>query len=199
MRIAFVLSLAACGGGDPNVPDAALERDAAMIDAAVAVDAPSCLVANAVTATKAVGTEKVTADANPVKDGLFYEGFYTDDAKPDGFYMFLFSGSGPFTDGIAPMTIDIGALPDEQNGDTCSACLVLEGDVDVANHTETVDYMPRTGKLTITSLQDTFTATLTDATFRQVDMPDGGATPDDPSGCTASVANYTFSGTIVVQ
>lgn len=200
----FLVLVAACGSSSAE-PDAAKQLDAksvdaTVVDAAPVVDASTCLVASPLTATKAIAsTEKTDADANPPVDALFYEGFYTDDVKPDGFYLFLFSGGGPFTDGLAPMTIDFAAMPDEQQGDTCSACIVLEGDVDRDTNTETVDYLPKSGTLTISSLKDRYTATLTNAVFRQVDMPQGGSTPDDPSGCTVTVPSYTFDTPIIVE
>lgn len=106
----------------------------------------------------------------------------------DKLYVGLYEGWGTFAsvpfDGFAlPLTIDIGADPDEQNYDTCGTCIsVLE---DVTGNGDYVRQLVATsGTIEITALPthpgDTFTAVLRDVVLEEIDLDglfvSGGAT-----------------------
>lgn len=190
--ITSTLLLMACGdtgGGDG-------------VDARPNVDAPPgggpCMIADNLGTISAaqqpsgisMGGTPADPDAVEVRAPFNLEGFNT-----DWFAIRLWKGTTAFPTTIAPGTFDLTGP--ELDYSTCGACVMLVGD-----HTgdraeeETHTYMATAGVITISTVTPSFSASLSNATFRHIAFDPAGNQLPNQSGCTASVDSLTVTATI---
>jgi hypothetical protein len=195
----------ACGGGGKkdNPP---------LVDApATTIDAPPPCTAEATLTTITNPFFDYTADTDTMT-AANQEGWYigydlNTDTITDWLNIELYEGAPPnYTTLNFPATpfttMLVGA---ELEYATCSTCIRLQTNVDLANTPQggdlvyADDYMVTAGSITFSTLTATqATGTLNNVTFTQMDFSDSGQMAS-ASGCTASATTLAFDATMAPQ
>jgi hypothetical protein len=198
-----VSALAACGGGGKS-NDMVTVIDAPMQQ----VDAPAQAACTAPASFSAASNFLVqyNADTQMMADGN-QEAWQTIgrldmDALTDLLWIELYEGPAPdYTMADFPATpFTIQLTGNELSYATCSTCVTLTTDTDLANSQQSLvyadDYMATAGSVTITTLTNTMIAgTLDNVSFQHVDFSMTGQTPN-ASGCTTTAASIPFTAMV---
>lgn len=185
----------ACGGGDggndlvdasPNNADAPVGGGPCMIADALGTIEPAQQPA-----AFSMGGTPENPDGIEVRGPFNQAGFET-----DWFAIRLYKGTQTFPNSITPGTYDLAGPELDYN--TCGVCVMLVGDHSGERAEEATNtYMATGGSITISSAAPTFSATLTNATFRHIAFDGAGAQVLNASGCTASVDSLTLNANLI--
>jgi len=118
----------------------------------------------------------------------------------DAIFINLWDGYGVFTNGIVPGTYTIAGA--ETSLADCGACVVMVGDLNQTANTFGQQLMANGGTLTITSIDPTpgtgsLVGSLSNITFREVQVDANNVENDVPNGCTSSIAGASFDLPVV--
>jgi hypothetical protein len=174
------------GGGNIKVIDAAVKMDAPpMPDAADLCTATSDYASVAFTGSNAQSARTMGSGSN---QAIQYVGRLNMDAMPDILDIELYAGYTVFQTGISPKTVQLTGP--ETNYKDCGACVLLLTDLHMMGSgvAETDVYMANGGTLNLTSTMTNFTGTLTNVTFRKVDIGSDGTTTNKGS-CTSQIGS----------
>lgn len=187
---------------DITVDDTSDGTPDAAIDAPPDSPAVTCTLPAAAALTQQAGATTDVAlgmgDPAPI-EAVQYGAVANADAAPDAVLIQLYAGYGVFADApIAPGTYQLTGA--ESAFDTCGACVLILTDLDMDGNA-VAQYMPTAGTLTVTSVNGNFTGTLTNGSFRHVDIEPAPsfATTDNASGCTSTAATYAFDAPITID
>lgn len=198
MLASLTVVAAACGGGGKKDNPPLVDAPPVMIDAP-----PPCTVESTLTAITNPFFD-YTADTDTMTAGnqeSWYVGYdLNTETITDWLNIELFEGPPPsYTTPnfpATPFTIELTGA--ELQYATCSTCITLQSNVDLANTPEggpltyADDYMVTAGSITFSTLTATqATGTLNNVTFTQMDFSDAGQMAS-PSGCTATAATLSF-------
>ena len=145
-------------------------------------------------------TDPYAAHYPPDKDGYeetLYAAFINADTPPDGIYIDLFNKLEPFPNSIMPTTVQLTA--DQADYSTCGACVEVDTDIDDDGNATHV-YLADGGTLNLTSTSGTITGTISNATFRHVDIDsESYETTPNADGCQTTIERLTFTQMVEEQ
>lgn len=204
MRNALAVSLfvAACGGGSDNsdkvvINDAptTTKKDAPVTTGSDSTTVPTCHVNSTVTYTATSGAV-ADEDADPPTQYLAFDDNLNADAMPDILEVYLAPGQGVFSAG-APTTGTFTISGDETDYGACGACVTIYGDSpDPTMFDYTQLYQASSGTLTISSVTGNLSGEIKNVVLKAVTFDQTNGQADDGSGCTATIADATFTAPI---
>jgi hypothetical protein len=187
------------GGGGIKVPDAKVFNDA---------PPPPPDAADLCTATTDYGavtfagsnSQSARSQGSGSAQAIQYVGRLNADAMPDILDIELYAGYGAFMGGtntITPKTIQLTGP--ETNYKDCGACVIILTDLHMMGSgvAETDIYFAKSGTLNLTSTTTNFQGTLSNVTFRKVDIGSDGTTTDKGS-CSSSIGSAAMNAPITV-
>jgi len=111
--------------------------------------------------------------------------------KPDILEVALFDGSGAFTGGVARTgTFTISGV--ETSPEECGICVSLYGDVDPETGDPSQVLIAQSGSVEITSITGTFQGSLSNVSFKSLDLMTDAVTDD----CEASLSSASLNAPI---
>lgn len=199
--LALALFLAACGGGSDNNDKTATDASTTKKDGTTTnpgtdgTPVPTCHVNSTITYT-ATADAIADEDANPPTSYLAFDDNLNSDAMPDILEVYLTPGQGVFTDGLKTGTFTISG--DETDWGACGACVTIYGDSpDPTMFDYTQLYQASSGSVTINSITTNLSGEIKNVVLKAVTFDsDTGTQADDGSGCTATIADATFTAPI---
>ena len=188
------IPLLACGGDDgPSVK---------VVDAAIdsrPIDAAAACTAAASNPTPAFGSaQSAEVQGSGSAQTMNYVGrLNADNMMPDLLAIDLYAGYGTFMgSNIGPRaSIDLSGV--EADYATCGACVLILTDLHMMGSGVALTdvYMASSGTMTLTSTSTNFTGTLSNVSFRQVNIGSGGTTTN-VGNCTSSLPSASFNAPI---
>ncbi|MBI5547068.1 MAG: hypothetical protein HY901_24575 [Deltaproteobacteria bacterium] len=180
-----------CGADCCDSPDTCVD------DVCVGSNPGTCTVASTYGSVIASGRAEIGVGQSGDAYAYMSGPLPASDGTADEIQIELLEGYGVFTNGLVTGTFPLTG--DELNYATCGACVTLHGDVDPTTGV-TAYYMITGGTLNVTSVSGSLVATLTGATFEEVEIDSQTyeSTPV-PNGCTSAVQQALFHGTTPVE
>lgn len=202
LSIPLLASVAACGGGGDKKP--LVDAPPQQIDAPPAVTCTAPAAAAEITNPFLAYNADASMETTGNQEAYRFIGDLNADPRPDWIWIELYEGPAPdFTYAnfpATPFTVQIAG--GELAYATCSVCVSLTTDVNLANEDELEyvdDYFATGGSVTFTTLTATNIAgTMSNVTFDHVDFSMDGQAPN-ASGCKSTLASATFEGMVMPQ
>lgn len=192
------LGLVACGGDDgASLP----------IDASGNIDAPvTCTVSTNSYGDKGALTGAATFAASQMNPALYriaMQGALEAAQPTDVLFIDFFTGYEPFGTMQAPTAVMPGTYTlsgAQLDYATCGVCVTIGTNATTTGYED--DYMVTGGTVTVTALGDavgeTLTLSVSNLQLQHVTIdPQSGATTAANDGCTTSISNATFTGTVM--
>jgi hypothetical protein len=174
------------GGGGIKVIDASVKMDAPpMPDAADICTATTDYASVAFAGSNSQQANSMGSGSN---QAIQYVGRLNNDPMPDILDIELYAGYTVFQTGISPKTVQLTGP--ETNYKDCGACVLILTDLHQMGSgvAETDVYFASGGTLNITSTTGNFQGTLTNVTFRKVDIGSDGTTTNKGS-CASNIGS----------
>ena len=186
------------GGGGIKVPDAKVFMDAPPPPP----DAPDiCTATTDYGAVTFAGSNSQSARSmgSGSQQLIQYVGRLNADPMPDILDIELYAGYGAFMGGtntITPKMIQLTGP--ETNYKDCGACVIILTDLHMQGSgvAETDIYFAKSGTLNLTSVMTNFQGTLTNVTFRKVNIGSDGTTTD-VGNCQSAIGSATMNAPIM--
>ena len=215
----FALAVVACGGdeedADPCAPNGSQVGDHCTCNPGFVPQGLSCLPvqqqSDGGTDAGTDGGNDVTCQVEPDlgavtptgvdvsgdEDGIFYYAYVNGDASPDELSIQLYNGFGAFESGIVNGVFELTG--DEAQFATCAACVLLFADVDPTGATDPAQtYLATGGTITLTSVENRLTATLSNDTFQHVNIDESSFESTPASNCQSTLPALNIDEEIVV-
>lgn len=181
----------ACGGDDDGGGPIMVQPDAS----SGPMDAPpvNCTADPSYSPTFGADTQGATIVTGMQGTRLNWSGLLNTQQPLDGLVINLFSGFTVFENGIVPGTFQLTG--EETSFATCGACVEIGTDLVMTQQgiAPTDVYFATGGTLTLTSVEQTFEATVTDLTLTHVTIAQDLTTTPVGDGCNTTIASATMS------